>query len=159
MRRELGGGDFGRRLSRQGELHAIEEQAQFGLGLGVAGENDLTSVGGRQMHVDHLHGGEFGEGATRRQARGEAAEPARERGLKTVGEESDEDVRFDSFVAVMEDWPDGEIALEGFERFFHGYELNEVLPEFGGIVVSQIGPQRIMAFAASDLSSFLRSSE
>jgi hypothetical protein len=50
----------------------------------------------------------------------------------------------------MEDRADGEVALEGFERFFDGYELNVVVPEFCGIVVGQIGAQQITPFAASD---------
>ena len=60
---QRGGGDFGRRLGRQVELHAVDEQAQFGLGLGVTGEDDLAPVGSGQMDVDHLHGGEFLQGA------------------------------------------------------------------------------------------------
>ena len=58
----------------------------------------------------------------------------------------------DALLVVMEDRADGEVALEGFERFFDGYELNVVAPEFRGIVVGQIGPQQITPFAASDLS-------
>ena len=38
------GGDFGGRLGRQGDVHAVDEQSQVALRLGVAGQYDLAPV-------------------------------------------------------------------------------------------------------------------
>ena len=36
----------------------MEKQRQLGLGLGVTGQLQFAAVGGRDMDVDHLNGGE-----------------------------------------------------------------------------------------------------
>jgi ADP-ribose pyrophosphatase YjhB (NUDIX family) len=65
------------------------------------------------MHVDHLQGGELLQRAARREARGKVVQTARERDLETIGEDGDEDVGFDAFLALMEDRTDRKVALEG----------------------------------------------
>ena len=65
----MGGGDFGGRLVGQFELEAAKEQRQLGLGLGGAGQLQFAAVGGGDVNVDHLNGGEFLERAARGQAR------------------------------------------------------------------------------------------
>jgi hypothetical protein len=35
------------------------EQRQLGLRLGVTGEEDLPTVAGRYIHIEHLHGGKL----------------------------------------------------------------------------------------------------
>src|ERR1700681_4153940 len=62
-------GDPGRRLRWQAELEAVDEELQLGFGVSVAGEQNLASVGGWQMNVDHLDGSEFFERAARGQPR------------------------------------------------------------------------------------------
>ena len=37
--------------------------------------------------------------------------------VEAIGEERDEDVRLDPALFLMEDWPDGEVVLEGLEGF------------------------------------------
>ena len=54
-----GRGDPGRRLRRQVELEPVDQKLQLGFWMGVTGEQDLASVGGRQMNVYHLEGGEI----------------------------------------------------------------------------------------------------
>ena len=58
-----GGGDPGRWLGRQLELELVDQQLQLGFRLGVAGEAEFASIGGRQVDVDHLDGGELLERA------------------------------------------------------------------------------------------------
>ena len=36
-------------------LHLLQQDRLVRLGLGVAGEHDGSSVGGGQMHIDHVH--------------------------------------------------------------------------------------------------------
>lgn len=110
------GGDFRRRLRGQTELELVDQQLQLGLGLGVAGQHDLAPVGGGQMDVDHLDGGELFQRAARGQSRRERVEPARQRDLQGIGEEGDEDMGFDSAFVVMEDRADREVPLQVLER-------------------------------------------
>ena len=112
----LGGGDCRRRLGRERELQAVEQESELGLGLGVAGQADLAAVGGRDVDVDHLHGGELLEGAARGEPGGEGGELAAQRDVQAIGEEGDEDVGLDAPLALMMDRADGEVALEGSER-------------------------------------------
>ena len=114
--RQCGGGYSGGRLGRQGQVHAVEQQAKLGLGFGVAREDDLTPVGGRQMDIDHLHGGELCQRAAGGEAGSEAVQASGQGDLQAVGEEGDEDVGFDAPFVVMEDRADREVAFEGFER-------------------------------------------
>ena len=123
------GGDFRGRLGRQREVHAVEEQAKLRLGFGGAGKDDLAPVGGGQMHVDHLNGGELRERASGGEAGREAVQAAGQGDLEAVGEEGDEDMGFDAPFVVMEDRADREVAFEGLERLLHRDELNVVLPE------------------------------
>jgi hypothetical protein len=62
-----GCGDSGRWLRRQVELEPVDEELEFGFRVGVAGEQDLAPVGGRQMNVDHLDGSKFFERTARGQ--------------------------------------------------------------------------------------------
>jgi hypothetical protein len=41
------------------ELELVDQEAQLGFRLGVAGQHELAAVGGREMNVDHLDGGKF----------------------------------------------------------------------------------------------------
>jgi hypothetical protein len=70
------GGDSGRRLGRQLELELLDQELEFRLGLGVAGQQQLASVGRWQMDIDHLDGGEFLQGAA-------GGQPGRQ-GMKTA---------------------------------------------------------------------------
>jgi hypothetical protein len=55
----LGGGCGGKQ--------PVDQEFEFRLGMGVSGEPDLTPIGGRQMDIDHLYGGELVEHAARGQ--------------------------------------------------------------------------------------------
>ena len=101
--RDLGGGDFRRCLGRQSEVESLEQQLQFGLGLGVAREDQLAPIGGGHVYIDHLDGGELLEHAARGEAWGERFELLAERDVQAVGEERDEDVRFDAPLLLVED--------------------------------------------------------
>ena len=114
-RRQLDGGDFRGRLGRQGEPQFIEQQLQLGLGLRVAREGELAAIGSGYEYIDHLYGRELLKHAARGEAWGERFELLSERDVQAVGEECDEDVRFDARLFLVEDGPDRQIALEGLE--------------------------------------------
>ena len=88
----------------------MEQEGQFGLGLGVAGQQQFAAVGGRDMEIDHLHGGELFDDATRRQAGGQRMQPPGERDVEAIGEEGDKDVRLDARLVLVKDRADGEVA-------------------------------------------------
>lgn len=90
-----GGGDFGWRLGRQLQLELADQELEFRLGLGVAGQQQFASIGGGQMDVDHLHGGEFLQHTARRQPGRQGVEPALQRDVQAVSQERNEDVGLD----------------------------------------------------------------
>jgi hypothetical protein len=57
--RRRDGGDFRWWLGGQLQFQLIQQEAELGFGLGIEGEQQLAAVGGRQVHIDHLHGGEL----------------------------------------------------------------------------------------------------
>ena len=99
---EGGCGDPGRRLRRQSELQPVDQELQLGFWMGVTGEQNLASVGGRQMDIDHLNGSELFKRAARGQPGCEGVEATRESDLHAVSQESDEDVGFDPLLVLMD---------------------------------------------------------
>ena len=83
----------------------VKQQAVLWFWLGVARQDQVASVSGRQMNVDHLHGLEFLQHCARCQARRCAPELVFQRHLQTVRQESDEDMGFDALFPEMVDWP------------------------------------------------------
>jgi hypothetical protein len=47
------------------ELELLDQEPEFRVRLGVAGQQQLPPVGCRQMDIDHLDGGELLESAPR----------------------------------------------------------------------------------------------
>jgi hypothetical protein len=102
-------------------------------------EQQLTAIGCRDVHLDHLHGGELFEHAARGQSGRQGVQAPLERDVQTMGEESDEDVRLDALFILVEDRVEREIALEVLEGFFVCRELQIVGPKLGGVVRGEIG--------------------
>ena len=121
-------GDPGRRLRWQAELQPVDYKLQLGFWMGVAGEQYLAPVRGRQMDVDHLDGGELVERTARGEPRRQGMKPAGQGDLHAVGQERDEDVGLDPLLVLMEDRTDRQIAFEVAERLFDGNQLRVVLP-------------------------------
>src|ERR1700751_3711293 len=101
----------------------MEQQFQFGLRLGVAGQQQLAAVSGGNVQINHLHGGELFDGAARRQTGGQRMEPAAERDVEAIGEEGDKDMRLDAHLVLMKDRANGEITFKVAERFLDADEL------------------------------------
>ena len=89
------GGDAWWRLRRQTELELLDQKQEFWLGLSVACQQQFAPVGGWQMDIDHLDGGELLERAPRGQSRCQSLQATLQRDLQTIGQERDEDVGFD----------------------------------------------------------------
>ena len=137
----LPGSDFGFRLGGEDEFAFVEQQLELGLRLGVAGQQQLAAVGRRDMQIDHRHGGELFDGAARRQAGRQGVEAPAERDVEAIGEEGDEDLRLDARLALVEDRPDGEVAVEVAERPLDADELEVQAPQPRRIVGGEIGAQ------------------
>src|SRR6202049_3713649 len=112
----LSGADFGLRLGGQDEFELIEQEREFGFWFGVAGQQQLSAVGRRDMQINHLHGGELFDGAARHEARRQGMEAPAECDMEAIGEEGDEDMRLDARCILVKDRPDGEVAFEVPER-------------------------------------------
>ena len=61
------------------EFELVDQELQLGFRLGVAGEDELPTVRGREMNVDHLDGGKLFEGAARGQPRRQGVQAALQR--------------------------------------------------------------------------------
>ena len=125
----LSGADFGLRLGGQDEFELIEQEREFGFWFGVAGQQQLSAVGRRDMQINHLHGGELFDGAARREARRQGMEAPAECDMEAVGEEGDEDMRLDARGMLVKDRPDSEVAFEVLERLLDADKANK---EIGG---------------------------
>ena len=80
-------------MGGQDEFELIEQEREFGFWFGVAGQQQLSAVGRRDMQINHLHGGELFDGAARREARRQGMEAPAECDMEAIGEEGDEDMR------------------------------------------------------------------
>ena len=141
--------DPGRRLWRQAELELLQEELVILLRLGIAGEDERTVVRGREVNVQHLDGGELLEHGAGRQPRRQRTQALLQRHLEAIGKEGHEDVRLDTLIGLMIDWPDGEIALQFLERLLHFGELNVKGPQFCRGLAHKIGTQQIPAFVTA----------
>ena len=121
----------------------------------MASELQFAAVGGGDVHVDHLNGGEFIEQAARGQARRQSLQTMADGDVEAIGEEGDEEVGLDALGLLVMDRPDGEIALEVSKRFLHLTELQIIIPQRRRIVLGQVAAEQIAPFAAADLSQFL----
>src|SRR5260370_11019107 len=70
----------------------------------------FAAVGGRDVHIDQLHRRELLDDAARGEPRRQCMQPSRQSGVQAIGQEGDEDMRFDPGLVLMEDRPDGEVA-------------------------------------------------
>ena len=116
------------------------------VGLGVARQDQLTSIGGGQVHVDHLHGRELLQHRPRRESGGARAGALLQRHMQAIGDEGDKDVGFDAFVGLMIDRADREVVFEFFECLLDLGEPDVVLPQGGGVFVGQVGAQQILLY-------------
>ena len=87
---KVGGCDFGRLLRGQSELEPVDQEFELRLGLGVSGKHDLAAVGGRQMDINHLDGGELFERASRGQAGSQGVQASGQRDVQAVSQEGNE---------------------------------------------------------------------
>lgn len=111
----MGRVDFRGSLFRQSEGELLEKKEKVRFGMGVAGENDFASIGGGQMDIEHLQGGELFEDRAWGESAGPGFEAGLEGDLKAVGQEGDNDVGFDTFLTLVVDGPD---VGRSFRRFW-----------------------------------------
>ena len=104
------GGDFGWRLGGQLQFQFVQQEVELGFRLGITSEQQLAAVGGRQVHVDHLHGGKLLQHAARRQPRRQRIQAPRQRDVQAIGQEGDEDVGLDACLELVKDRPDRQVA-------------------------------------------------
>ena len=119
---------------------------EFWLGLCVACQQQLTPVGGWQMDIDHLDGGELLESTARSQSRRQCMQATLQRDLQTISQERNEDMGFDPVLILMEDRPYRQISFQVLECLFHRNELGIVLPQQRGVVLGEVGAQQIASF-------------
>jgi hypothetical protein len=115
-------------LGGQFKSQLAEQQLQLRFRLGVAGEHELPAVGGRDVHVDHLHGSEFLEHPAWREAGRQSMQPPTERHVQAIREEGDEDMRLDPCLLLVEDRSQRQVVLESFKGLLHRDQLQIIVP-------------------------------
>ena len=133
----------------------LEQKHQVFLRLGVAGENDFSTVCSGEMDVEHLHGGELFEDSAWSQSAGARFETGLEGDLQAIGEEGDENVRFNAAFKLVVNGSDRQVAFEFFKCLFDFGELEVVFPKFCGIVSAQVRAQQVAAFPAAGYTEVL----
>ena len=79
-----GGGDFGRGLVGELEFEFLEEELLVVAGLGVAAQDEGAAVGGGEVDIEHLDGGELVEDGSGGEAGGVLAQ-SKLRGISYAG--------------------------------------------------------------------------
>jgi hypothetical protein len=121
----------------------LHEELLVGIQFGVAAEDQCAAIGGREVDVEHLDGGELVEHSPWSEAGGQRFELCAQRDVQAIGEEGDEDVRFDAMFELVEDRAELQIILEILERGLDLDELDIEPPQLCRILVAQIGTQQI----------------
>ncbi len=126
-----GGGDPWWGLRGQLEVELPDQELLVGVEFGMAAEHERAAVGGGEVNVEHLHGGELVQDGPRREAVRQRLEHRAQGDVETIGEESDEDVRFAALDQLMVDRTQLQIVLEGLERGLDLGELDIESPHLG----------------------------
>src|SRR5258708_21316272 len=108
---------------RQIELELLHQELLFGVQFSVAAQDQRAAIGGREVDVEHLDSGELGEHSPRGEAGRQRLELSAQRDVKAIGQEGDEDVRFDAVLKLVVDRAELQIVLEILER---GLDLDEL---------------------------------
>ena len=115
-------------LLRQGHAELVQKELVLLVRLGVARQDEAPAVGGRQMDIHHLDGGERLDDGARCEAVGPWPGEVLQGDQQAVGDEGDKDVRLDPLLALMEDGPDREVVFEIFESQLNFGQLNIQAP-------------------------------
>ena len=104
----------------------LKQKSDFVIGLGAADEEQFAAVDGGHADVEQLDRSEFFEDGARHQSGGEFAQVLAEGDRQAVGEEGDEQMRFDAGGFLMEDGPQTQVAFERAERFLDQHQLHVI---------------------------------
>ena len=97
--------------------------------VGAPGQHEMPPVGGRQVDIHQLHGGELVQDGARRQSRRAPPRQVLQGHVQAVGDKGDEDMRLDPLLVLVEHRSDGEIVLEFLERLLDLGEPRVVAPQ------------------------------
>ena len=114
----VSGGEAWRGLCRQLQIELVQQQSVLRIRPGMARQDEMPAIGRRQMHIDHLEGGERLQDGARGQAGGVRPSQVLQGDVQAIGDERDEEVRLDPGFALMEDRADREVVLEVLEGLF-----------------------------------------
>ena len=79
-------GDARRGLGWQIKLQLPHQELLLGVQFGVAGQDQSAAVGGWEVDVEHLDGGELVEHGSRREAGGQRLKLGAQRDVKAIGQ-------------------------------------------------------------------------
>ena len=144
--------DMRGRLVGQNEVKLAEHELNFFLGLSVSGQDQLATIRGGQMDVDHLDGFELFKDGPGCQPRGFRLGSLLEGDLQAVGQEAHENMRLDPVVFLVVDWTQAQVVFDFLERLFDFGEHDVLFPQVFWIAGGQIGAKQIGSFSAPGLA-------
>src|SRR4051812_1500647 len=147
--------DARRWLRRQVEGELLSQELLVGVEIGIAAQDQGGTVGGWEVHVEHLHGGELVEHGPGSEAGCQRPQSRAQRDVKAIGQKGDEDMSFDALFELMIDRTQLQIVFEILERGLDLDKLDIEQPELGRLPPAQIGAQEIAAFAPPHLAWLL----
>src|SRR4051812_241244 len=118
------------------------------LRLGVAGEDQFASIGGRKMYVQHLNGGKLLEHGARCQARSQYSQTSSQVYVQAISQERHKEVRLDAILSLVKNGAQAQVVFQVLEGSLDLRELNVKLPQMGRIAPSEIAAQQIASFPA-----------
>ena len=136
-------------MRRQFPFQDIDDELLIGFGFCITREDQFAAVGGGEVDVEHLDGGEFFQSLAGCQARRMGREERFEGHMQAVGREGHEDVAFDPVHVLVENGTDFQIAFQCPERRLDLNEFEIELPQISRISFGEVGAQEVAAFAAA----------
>src|SRR5690606_16518628 len=128
------------------ESEPVEEHRLVRVGASDAADAKLSARGQRQHDVDARDSPKLVEEHSGTVAEPSSGLPSLERLPERIREEADEDVAFDSIVAMVPDRPDAKLRLLNPEGCFHVRELDVRPPELFGRPIRDVRPEDVRAF-------------
>ena len=110
-------------------------------GFGESLHAQLAAVGGRDGYIEHVDFTHPPQHAAGTQPGGGSLVEFLKGDVQALGEEADEDMRFDAFVELMKDRPQFKVALERAEAFFDARQVDVVASEFRRVFSGEVAAE------------------
>ena len=116
------------RLGREREVELFEQDFLIGLWMGVAAQDQGATVGRREVHIEHLNGGQFVQNRTWGQSGCERKQTGSQGHVQAVSHKGHKDVRLNPMLALVIDGAQHQVVLEVLKGRFDFDQPDVELP-------------------------------